>query len=346
MEELLVKALLKQSLDAEDVSLQQIGKPEPGPNEVVVKVHFAGICGTDMKIYDGHYHSYKTPLVLGHEFSGQVVAIGAGVEDLVIGTNVVARTIYSSCGKCESCIKGRESLCSEKTRIGFDHDGVFAEYVKVHKDQVHVLPKEIDLVSAALIEPFTVVVHALNPITIKPSDVVLVIGPGPIGLMSVLLTKAYGATVVVAGLIQDKKRLELAQKLGADMVLVSDQEISESALLDLTDGEGPHIVLECSGTGEGVNQGLKLCRRAGQYVQIGTRSTPINVDFMKIAYKEIKVTGSIGHTKLDWQNSIRIVREKKVDFSPLIQDFYKLEDWKEAFQAILNKEQEKVLFKL
>ncbi|SEN03395.1 L-iditol 2-dehydrogenase [Mesobacillus persicus] len=341
-----MKALLKQSLDAEDVTLQQIGKPEPGPNEVVVKVHFAGICGTDMKIYDGHYHAYKTPLVLGHEFSGQVVAIGADVEGLEIGTNVVARTIYSSCGKCESCMKGRENLCAEKTRIGFDHDGVFAEYVRVHKDQVHILPKEIDLISASLIEPFTVVVHALNPITIKPSDVVLVIGPGPIGLMSVLLAKAYGATVVVAGLIQDKQRQELALKLGADMVLFSDYENSDSALLNLTDGEGPHVVLECSGTSEGVNQGLKLCRRGGHYVQIGTRSTPINVDFMKIAYKEIIVTGGIGHTKIDWENAIRIVQEKKVDFSPLIQNFYKLEDWKEAFQAIQNKEQAKVLFKL
>jgi L-iditol 2-dehydrogenase len=346
LEELLVKALLKQSFDPGDVLLQQVVKPEPGHNEVVIKIHFAGICGTDMKIYDGHYHAYKNPLVLGHEFSGQVAEVGTGVQDLVIGTNVVARTIYSSCGKCESCFGGRENLCTEKTRIGFDHDGVFTEYVKVNKDQIHVLPKEIDLVTAALLEPFTVVVHALNQITIRPSDVVLVIGPGPIGLMTVLLCKAYGATVVVAGPKQDKKRLELAQKVGADLVLVSDQNNSEASLLDLTDGQGPNIVLECSGTAGGVNQGLELCRRGGQYVQIGTRSTPITVDFMKIAYKEIKVIGSIGHTKLDWENSIRIVQDGKVDFSRLIDHFYYLEQWEEAFQAFKNKEQTKVLFKL
>jgi L-iditol 2-dehydrogenase len=341
-----VKALLKQSFEPEDVSLQHIGKPQPGPHEVVVKIHFAGICGTDMKIFDGHYPSYKQPLVLGHEFSGQVEAVGAEVEDIAIGTNVVARTIYSSCGNCESCIKGRQSLCTKKTRIGFDHDGVFAEYVKVHKDQIHILPKEIDLITAALIEPFTVVVHALNPITIKPSDVVLIIGPGPIGLMSVLLSKAYGATVVVAGLEQDQKRLNLAQKMGADLALVSDQENSEAALMELTDGQGPNIVLECSGTGGGVNQGLELCRRGGQYVQIGTRNTPITVDFMKIAYKEIKVTGSIGHSKLDWENSLRILQAGKVDFSHFIDDFYHLEQWKEAFDAFKNKEKAKVLFKL
>lgn len=344
--ELLVKALLKQSLEAEDVLVHEVLKPEPCPNEVIIKVHFAGICGTDMKIYDGDYPSYKQPLVLGHEFSGQVEAVGAGVEDLAIGTNVVARTIVSSCGKCELCIMGRESLCTWKKRIGFDHDGVFAEYVKVHKDQIHVLPKEIDLVSAALIEPFTVVVHALNPITIKPSDVVLVIGPGPIGLMAVLLCKAYGATVVVVGLEQDQKRLKLAQKMGADLVLVSDLDNSDSKLLALTDGQGANIVLECSGTAGGVNQGLQLCRRGGQYVQIGTRSTPITVDFMKIAYKEIKVTGGIGHSKLDWENSIRILQSGKVDFSPLIQDFYNLDQWKEAFDAFKNKGQTKVLFKL
>ena len=290
----------------------------------------------------------KIPLVLGHEFSGQVVALGSGVNDLAIGTNVVARTIFSSCGECELCVKGRENLCKEKTRIGFDHDGVFAEYVKVHKNQIHILPKEIDMVTAALLEPFTVVVHALNPITIKPSDVILIIGPGPIGLMAVLLCKAYGATVVVSGLEQDRKRLSLAQKLGADLVIVSGEANNEAgdSLLAITDGQGPNIALECSGTTGGVNQGLELCRRAGQYVQIGTRSTPVTVDFMKIAYKEIQVSGSIGHTKLDWENSIRIVKEGKVDFSLLIEEFYNLEQWKEAFESFKNKEQAKVLFKL
>ncbi len=345
---MLVKALLKQSFDAEDVLLQELMQPEPGHDEVVIKVQYAGICGTDMKIYDGHYHSYKNPLVLGHEFSGQVVNLGLGVNDLAIGTNVVARTIFSSCGECELCIKGRENLCKEKTRIGFDHDGVFAEFVKVHKNQIHILPKEIDLATAALIEPFTVVVHAMNAVTIKPSDVVLIIGPGPIGLMAVLLCKAYGATVVVSGLEHDRKRLTLAKKLGADLVVVSD-ELDNGAgdsLLALADGQGPNIVIECTGTAGGVNQGLELCRRAGQYVQIGTRSTPVTIDFMKIAYKEIQVTGSIGHTKLDWENSLRIVKEGKVDFSLLIDEFYELEQWKDAFEAFKNKEQVKVLFKL
>lgn len=343
-----MKALMKQSFDAEDVLLQELAKPVPGHDEVLIKVHYAGICGTDIKIYDGHYHSYKNPLVLGHEFSGQIVALGPGVNDIEIGTNVVARTIFSFCGKCELCIKGRENLCEKKTRIGFDHDGVFAEYVKVHKNQIHVLPKEIDLATAALLEPFTVVVHAMSAVTIKPSDVVLIIGPGPIGLMAVLLCKAYGATVVVSGLEDDRKRLTLAKKLGADLVVVSDElnNGSDDPLLALSDGQGPNIVIECTGTAGGVNQGLELCRRAGQYVQIGTRSTPVTIDFMKIAYKEIQVSGSIGHTKLDWENSLRIVKEGKVDFSLLLNEPYELEQWEDAFDAFKNKEQAKVLFKL
>lgn len=132
------------------------------------------------------------------------------------------------------------------------------------------------------------------------------------------------------------------------MVVVSEQlnNVADDSLLALTDGKGPNIVIECTGTAGSVNQGLELCRRAGQYVQIGTRGTSVTIDFMKIAYKEIQVTGSIGHTKLDWEISIRIVKEGKIDFSLLIDEIYELEQWKEAFEAFKNKEQVKVLFKL
>ncbi|MBP2637191.1 MAG: sorbitol dehydrogenase (L-iditol 2-dehydrogenase) [Firmicutes bacterium] len=330
-----MKALVKNSLKAYDASLQNLDTPTPGPGEVVIKVHAAGICGTDTKIYQAHYHKYKTPVVMGHELSGTVVAVGCGVDDIKVGMPVAPRIQVTSCGRCRACITGRDNLCGEKTRIGFEYDGAFAEYIKVRKEQIHVLPADLDLTTASLTEAIAVIVHALRPASIKPSDVVLVVGPGPIGLLAAFFAKTQGATVAISGISQDHNRFILAKELGVDLILVADDEADAGMkeLMAITNGEGPDVVLECSGTAAGVNAGLNLCRAAGRFVQIGTRSTPVNVDFMKIAYKEIVVTGTIDHVPVDWQDAIKFIRKYQDKLSPMIKDIYPIDSWKEAFQA-------------
>lgn len=340
-----MKAIYMDSPKAYDMSLKHTDELEPGPNEVVVKVNAAGICGTDLKIYQGKYPNIKWPIILGHEFSGQVAAVGEGVEGLPVGTNVTARPGISHCGRCRMCIEGKTNVCSEKNRLGFEQNGAFAEYVRVHKDQIHVLPEEIDLTTAAMIEPLAVVVHALRSVTIKPSDTVLVIGPGPIGLIALLLSKANGATVAISGLSKDHKKLSLAQELGADLLIDAEKENGINKLLEMTDGDGSDIVLECTGTAGGVNQGLELCRTGGIYVQIGTWSHPLTVDFMKIAYKELTITGSYGHTKLDWRNSIQLLQTKRIDLTPLIQGIYSMNEWEKAFKDAESGEKAKILIK-
>jgi L-iditol 2-dehydrogenase len=342
-----MKALIKKSLDARDAALAEIAKPMPGAEEILIKVHAAGICGTDLKIYQAHYHKYKAPVVMGHELSGTVAQLGPGVDGFSLGAPVTARIQASSCGKCRACMTGRDNLCAEKTRIGFEHDGAFAEYIKVNKDQVFALPIGLDLTTAALTEPVAVIVHALRPVTIKPTDVVLVVGPGPIGLLAAIFAKAEGATVVVAGLSADRNRLMMAKTLGVDVVIVSDDERDpgRQRLMELTEGEGADVVLECSGSGPGVDQGLTLCRSAGQFVQIGTRSTPVTVDFMKIAYKEIRVTGTIDHLPMDWKEAIRFTAKYASEMACLV-TVYSMEAWQDAFREAEAGQVAKVVLRL
>ena len=325
--------------------LKEIDELKPARDEAVIKVSAAGICGTDLRIYQGKYPGINTPIILGHEFSGQIASVGKGVEGLSIGTKVTAHPRMASCGVCETCLNGKSNVCRQKTRLGFELDGAFAEFVKVHKDQIHVLPNEMELNTAALIEPVSVVVHALHGISIKPSDVVLVIGPGTIGLIALLLSKANGAAVAISGLSKDKQKLLLAEKLGADLIINAEKKSSNHLLLEMTNGEGADIVIECTGTPGGVNNGLSLCRIGGKYIQIGTSNESMTVDFMKVAYKEIEIIGSYSHTKRDWEESIKLIHEGKIDVHPLIQDVYSLEEWETAFKVAEIGEKVKVLLK-
>lgn len=339
-----MKALVKQSYKPYDAALQQLADPVPGAGEVVIKVHAAGICGTDMKIYHGQYTPYKTPIVMGHELTGRIAAVGKDVTHLALNTPVTSRTIVTQCGQCPHCVVGRENLCQAKTRLGFDHDGAFAQYVKVRQEQVHVLPDSLDVTVGVLTEVFCVMAHALRPVKIKPSHTVLIIGPGPVGLAASILAKSEGATVVVTGLADDVGRLALAQELGADCIEVGNAETGElKNLMQITRGLGPDIVLECSGTAGGINQGLQLCRSGGRFVQIGTRSSQVTIDFMKIAYKELEVSGSIGHTRLDWEDTIPLLTKHQERLWPLLKHIYPLDNWQEAFAAAEGKDAAKVV---
>ncbi|MCH6264683.1 zinc-dependent alcohol dehydrogenase [Neobacillus citreus] len=324
------------------VSLEDIAVPEIGEYQILAKVKRAGICGTDLKLYTGNYHRdpKAPPVIIGHEFIGEVVAVGEKVTKAVIGDRIVAHPTYSSCQECTYCYSGEFNLCSHRKRIGFDYDGVFAQFVKLHEQQVYIVPDTISDDAGALIEPLSVAVRGVYKADITPTDTVLIIGPGTIGLFTVLVAKQFGATVLVCGTQADTDRLEIASQMGVDTTVMS----GDLPSLLKKKNMNIDIVFECSGNENGVNLGLSVLRPKGQFIQIGTSSKLTNVSFMDIAYKELKVTGSIAAIKEDWHTAIKLMEKLQTKVLLIVKKYLELKDFKEGFEECLNNGGPKVLF--
>ncbi|ETI69050.1 zinc-dependent alcohol dehydrogenase [Neobacillus vireti] len=328
--------------EGKNVVLDDKDIPQLGEYELLARVKRAGICGTDLKLYTGNYHidSKALPIVLGHEFIGEVVAVGDKVTKVAISDRIVAQPTYSSCEECTYCNRGEFNLCNNRKRIGFDYDGVFAQYVKLHEKQIYHVPDSISDDAGALIEPLTVAVRGVYKTDIRPTDTVLVIGPGTIGLFTALVAKQFGAKVIVCGTLADAERLEIASQMGVDMTDMSGDLHEMLRRKKIT----VDIVFECSGNPHGINLGLNILRPKGQYVQIGTSSKMQNISFMDIAYKELKVTGSISAIREDWNTAIKLMEKLQSKALLIVKKYLELKDFEKGFEECLNNGGPKILF--
>ncbi|MFA6682394.1 MAG: zinc-binding dehydrogenase [Sphaerochaeta sp.] len=209
------------------------------------------------------------------------------------------------------------------------------------------MPDSISFEEAALLEPAACVTHAtMDLATIQAGDVVLVSGPGAIGLIALQVAKAHGAFVIVSGTSVDAERLKNAEKFGADRIVDVTKEDLLEVVRNLTqDGRGVDVVLECSGSGRATATGIEAVKKQGQFVQIGLAGKPFELNFDRICYKEIKVTGSLGSVWTAWKNAIRLVETKQLNLKDLISHEFKLDDWEKGFEVFENKEGLKVLFR-
>ena len=304
----------------------------------------AGICGTDLHIYHDEFKT-KPPVVLGHELSGEVVALGEGVEDVALGSRVTTETYFSTCGACRYCRTGHENLCLQRRSIGSAVNGGFTSYVVVPAKNVHALPESLSFAAGALTEPLACVVHGvLSTPTLTPGDVAVIAGPGAIGLLTLQVVKAAGATAVVLGTGADARRLELAQTLGADHTLNVEKNDVETLVRDLTlAGLGADVVYECSGAGPAAAQLLKLVRRQGRYVQIGLFGKAVAWDLDQVCYKELVVTGSNASVPSAWYKALALLKAGAVKTDLLISDRFPVTEWQEAFETFERKEGVKLL---
>ncbi|MBC7190709.1 zinc-binding dehydrogenase, partial [Candidatus Aerophobetes bacterium] len=253
-----MKAVVKFEKGHGNVEVREVEEPRVGEGEVKIEVKAAGICGTDIHIYHDRFKN-NPPVILGHEFCGVVREVGKNVTEFKEGDRVTSETAGWVCGKCFYCRTGNYNLCPERKGIGYMLNGAFTRFCVVRKEIVHRLPDNVDFISGALCEPLSCAVHGIIEETgIETGDVVLVIGPGPIGLLSVQIAKTEGGKVIVTGLSVDEERLSLAKELGADFVVNVEKDNVEKLVRDLTDGYGADVVLECSGSSSGANLGLKL----------------------------------------------------------------------------------------
>ncbi len=323
-----MKALVKFAPGPEMMQLQDMPEPTARPGHAVIEVKAAGICGTDLHIQAGEY-PVNPPVILGHEFSGVVIDVAADASGDWLGQRVTAIVYFTTCGVCRFCSTGQWNLCPQRKSVGSGVHGAFARYVLVPARNLRRLPANVDFVAGAVTEPLACCTHGvLEKAVVRPGDVVLVTGPGAIGLLTAQIALAQGARVVLAGTPDDQARLELAQQLGVQHTTT---RTPLELVQDLTNGEGADIVFECSGAGAAARLGLAAVRRAGQFIQLGLFGRPVEIDWDQAVMKEVDLRHSFASTWQSWEYALRLLGSGQVRTRPLVSDILPLDGWQDAF---------------
>ena len=336
-----MKALVKYGKGENDIELREIPEPIPQANEVKVRVEATGICGTDLY----GYSAVKPPVVLGHETAGIVAEVGKEVKDIKVGDRVTTETTAYICGQCKFCLSKNYNLCTHRKGLGSAVNGAFAEYFVIRKESIHQIPPHIDFNSASLFEPLSCAVHAvMEQANLLSHETVLVLGPGPLGLLTAQIAKSLGAKVIICGIEGDEKRLSIAKKLGINQVFNIKKKDIQGCLTNLTLGYGFDVVFECSGSVEAVEYGLNYIRKGGRYIQEGIVHQPVKLRFDQILFdKELSIIGSRTQKPSSWDKAINLVNEGKVNLEELVSDVLPLSNWKEGFRRAKNKNSIKIV---
>ncbi len=339
-----MKAVVKTRLEPGNVELIDVPDPKAGPGHVVIEVHNAGVCGTDIHIFKSEY-VIKPPVILGHELCGTVAEVGPGVTRLKVGDRVTVNPSAGKlCGHCRYCQVGAPFFCIDRAAVGSGMNGGFAKYCCVRQEIVFPLPENLDFETGALCEPFACALQAVIELTtIKPADVVTVSGPGPIGLMCAMLAKRHGARVILLGTADDASRMALGRRLGVDDTINVADEDAKKIVADITHGYGADVVIECSGAPASASLCLELVRKMGHYTQVGIFGKPLEIDLDKVVIKQLHFQGSMCHTWETWERTMRFLRQDLVDLHPFISNRLPLSRWEEAFQGVIAKKEIKVL---
>lgn len=335
-----MKALVKFAPGPGNLEIRDIPEPMPGSGQVKIEVKEAGICGSDLHIYHSDIDiPVRPPVVIGHEFSGVVAAVGAGVTHYMPGDRVVSETAYHFCGTCDFCRAGYYNLCIERKTLGYWFNGVFTRFTVVPETLVHRIPESVSFTAAAMTEPLACVVHAVFDLTrIVPGDLVLISGPGAIGLMAMQVAKAFGARTIVSGLTIDSERLAMAIKLGADAVVNVQQDDLAERINALSDGYGADVVLECSGSPIAIDAALDIIKKRGWFTQIGLPGKKIEFNIERVCYKELHFTGSLGSRHSSWNTALDLLAGGKIDLEPLATVKLPISKWAQAFKLFEKKE--------
>lgn len=340
-----MKAVVKTRIEPGNVELIDVPDPKAGPGHVVIEVANAGVCGTDIHIFKSEY-VIKPPVTLGHELCGTIVEVGPGVKRLKVGDRVTVNPSAGKlCGHCRYCQIGAPFFCIDRAAVGSGMNGGFAKYIGVRQEIVFLLPDNLDFQTGALCEPFACALQAVIELTtIKPADVVVVSGPGPIGLMCSMLAKGHGARVILLGTGSDADRMALGKSLGVDDTINVEAQDAKKIVDDITHGYGADIVFECAGVPASASQCLNLVRKMGHYTQVGIFGKPVeNIDLDKIVIKQVHFQGSMCHTWETWERTMRFLRQNIIDLRPLISNRLPLSRWEEAFQNVIAGKEIKVL---
>ena len=327
-----MRALVKTS-PAPGLELTEVPDPAPGADEVVVRVLRTGICGTDLHIAswdDWAARTVPTPLVVGHEFAGEVVEVGSAVDKVSVG-DFVSGEGHLVCGHCRNCRAGKRHLCVNTKGIGVQYDGAFAEYAKLPEHNVWVHHQEIDPDVAAIFDPFGNAVHTALSFPVLGEDV-LITGAGPIGLMAAAVAKHAGARHVAITDVSES-RLELARRVGVDTTV----NVAESTIVDaqrrLGMDEGFDVAMELSGNPAALRETVENMTHGGRIAMLGLPTEDFGVDWSSVVLKMLTIKGVYGREMFETWYSMSVLIQAGLDLSPVITHRFPHTQYAEAFDT-------------
>jgi len=321
------------------ITVKEVPIPQINDDEILIRIEYTGICGTDWSIYTGKYSADKLPLIAGHEFSGTVVEIGSNVIGLEKEDRVTA-DINTGCGHCYYCKKGLTLLCPEFIQLGIHIDGTFAEYVKVPWKLVHKIPESMNMLKAAFVEPASCVIHSLKAMGMPVGSSIAILGSG-LGSLHAAAAKTRGAApIIVVG--RNKRRLEIARKMGADItVSLDDYPDPVTRIKELTAGRGVDFVVESVGTSKTYEQALAMLRPGGTLAAFGITGEDdvMNLKPVDLVLSEKKITSSCAGVGEDWTDAVTLLANNRINPEPLFSKIMPLEKTEEAL-LLLQKDRD------
>lgn len=312
------------------VEVREVAEPMPKEGCVKLKMKYCGICGSDIGIFLGTHPRAKAPLVLGHEFLGEVMEDGKKFKK---GDRVVAYPLLS-CGHCLPCRTGNAHVCNTLGLIGIDVDGGVCEYGYVDEDVLFKVPDAVSDKAATVIEPLAVIVRAIHQSNFKSLDVAAVIGAGPIGMITGMMLKHMGAEKVFISDV-DAKRLEKAKEFGMIPVNVKEESLEKVAKA-ATDGEGVDVLFECSGAEISAMQMTDITRVGGTICMVSVHKAPHNVNLRDINFKEQHLVGTRVYTKEEFRQAVEYSVQIKEDLEKIVSHVVPLKESEKVFDMIAD----------
>lgn len=337
-----MKALVKSQREP-GLWLEDVPEPQLGLNDVLIRVQKTGICGTDLHIYKWDEWAQKTipvPMVVGHEFVGEVVEVGSNVSDFFAG-EIVSAEGHVVCGRCRNCLAGRRHLCAHTQGIGVNRPGAFAEYIAVPQTNVWHHAPDVESDIASIFDPFGNAVHTALSFDVLGEDV-LITGAGPIGCMAAAVVKHAGARYVVVTDVNDY-RLDLAKKMGATRVVNVTRETLPEVQQQLDMKEGFDVGLEMSGSPAAFESMIEAMCHGGKIAMLGIPSAPMPIDWNKVVFNMLTIKGIYGREMYETWYKMTVMLQSGLDISPVITHRFHYTEFEKGFEAMLSGHSGKVV---
>ena len=315
-----------------EITFREVDIPEPGPDQVLVKIKRIGVCGSDIHVFHGMHPYTKYPVTQGHEVSGKIVKLGQYVSNLQVGQRVTIEP-QVFCGRCHPCLHGKYNLCENLKVMGFQTVGTASEYFAVDASKITPLPEGMSYNEGAMIEPLAVTVHAGKRFADMKGAKVAVLGAGPIGILLSQAVKALGAAEVMITDITEK-RLELAKSVGADYAINTAKEDFGEALVACFGPDKADVIYDCAGNDITMNSAIQNARKGSTIILVAVFAKMANVDLAKLNDSELDLNTSMMYRHEDYVDALRFVNEGKIQLKPLESAHFAFKDYQKAYEYI------------